>query len=63
MFVFHPADESERSKIAVVLFVFTIWDVAGFFIAVGWGMAHLLLAGISLDTSAYVSLQSIYNVT
>jgi hypothetical protein len=52
LFVFHPADEGERSKISVVQCVFTIWDVAGCFIAVGWDMVHLLLAGVSLDTSA-----------
>jgi hypothetical protein len=63
LFVFHPADESELSKSSGVLFVFTISDEAGCFTAVGWGMVHLLLAGISLDTSACVPIQSIGNVT
>jgi predicted DNA-binding protein len=63
LFVFHLADENERLKVSVVLFVFAIWDVAGCFIAVGWDMVHLLLAGISLDTSARVPIQSIRNVT
>jgi hypothetical protein len=63
LLVFHPAEEGERLPLSVVLFVFTIWEVAGCFTAVGWGMVHLLLAGISLDTNAGVPIQSICIVT
>ena len=48
--LFHPAASAKSSE-------------DGFLIRFGWGMADRLLAGIALDNSAHVPIQSTCNVT